>query len=116
MWGLVEYHCGGYFHAATSLLNRVDQVQSNFFVKLGISEQQTCLDFNLAPNVLRRDVAILGLLHKRVLGQSHHTFEKFLPFYSERSTQAVGLDIRSSCMDNGLKPLTTRSSLANQFF
>ena len=49
-----------------------------------MSEQQAFLDFNLAPTVLRRDVAILGLLHKRVLCQSHRTFEKLLPFYSER--------------------------------
>ena len=72
------------FHSATSLPNRVDQVQSSFLVKLGLPKQQAFLDFNLAPTVLRRDVAILGLLHKRVLGQSHRTFEKLLPFYSER--------------------------------
>jgi len=90
VWGLVECHCGGYYHAATSLLDRVDQVQFNFLAKLGLSEQQAFLEFNLAPTVLRRDVAVLGLLHKRVLGNSHRTLEKLLPFYSDRFDTSRG--------------------------
>ena len=38
------------------------------------------LEFNFAPPGLHRDIGILGLLHKRVLGLSHHIFQRLLPF------------------------------------
>ena len=44
----------------------------------------TYLEFNFAPTVLRRTIGILGLLHKRVLGQCHRSFDKLLPWYTER--------------------------------
>ena len=40
IWCLVEMHCGGYFHAATSLLDKVDQVQKKFLHKVGISTEK----------------------------------------------------------------------------
>ena len=39
IWSLVEINCGGYFHAATSLLDKVDQVQRSFLHHLGVSEK-----------------------------------------------------------------------------
>ena len=92
VWCLVELHVSGYFHAATSLLDKVDQVQRNFLHKLGIPESTAFLEFNFAPTIVRRTIGILGLLHKRVLGLSHRTFNKFLPWYSEHfdTPRAVG--------------------------
>ena len=86
VWGLVEIHCGGYFHAATSLLDKVDQVQRSFLHHLQVSEQDAFLDFNFAPTILRRNIAVLGLLHKRVLGLCHRSFEDLLMWYSQRAT------------------------------
>ena len=83
VWGLVEAHCGAYFHAATSLLNKIGQVQEAFLHKLGISETQAFLDFNFAPTAVRRNIAALGILHKRVLGLCHPSFAKLLPWYDE---------------------------------
>ena len=75
---------GGYFHAATSLLDKVDQVQNSFVHKLGITVSEAFLRHNFAPTVLRRTIGILGLLHKRVLGKCHRSFDKLLPWYSQR--------------------------------
>ena len=36
--------------------------------------------YNFAPPSLRRNIGILGLIHKRVLGLAHTEFEKFMPF------------------------------------
>ena len=69
----------------------MSQVQRSFLTKLGVTEQQAFLDFNFAPTSLRRDIAILGLLHKRVIGQSHPTFECLLPFWSERFGTSRGV-------------------------
>ena len=84
IWCLVELHSGGYFHAATSLLDKVDQVQRNFLNKLEISESTAFLELNFPPSVLRRTIGILGLLHKRVLGLCHCSFELLLPWRSQR--------------------------------
>ena len=90
IWGLVEVHCGGYFHAAFSSLDKIDQVQRNFLNKLGVSEEEAFLNHNFAPSSLRRNIAILGLLHKRVLGQCHRSFDILLPWYSQRFETARG--------------------------
>ena len=90
VWGLVECHCGAYFHASATLLDRVAQVQRSFLHKLEISESTAFLEFNFAPTELRRNIAILGLLHKRVLGQAHKAFERLLPFYSQRFEEPRG--------------------------
>ena len=90
IWGLVEVHCGGYFHAAPSLLDKIDQVQSIFLYKLGVSEKDAFLDHNFAPSSLRRNIAILGLLQKRVLGLCHRSFDSLLPWYSQRFETARG--------------------------
>ena len=90
IWGLVEVHCGGYFHAASSLLEKIGQVQRSFLNKLGLSEEEAFLNHNFAPCCLRRNIAILGLLHKRVLGLCHRTFDSLLPWYSQRFETARG--------------------------
>ena len=73
IWGLVEINCGGYFHAARSLLDKV-----------GLTEKEAFLEHNFAPTVLRRSIAMLGVLHKRVLGVCHKSFERLLPWRSTR--------------------------------
>ena len=49
-----------------------------------ISEQEAFINFNFAPTILRRNIGVLGLLHKRVLGLCHPSFEKLLPWYDQR--------------------------------
>ena len=90
VWGSVECHCGAYFHASTTLLHRVAQVQRSFLQELGIAESTTFLEFNSAPTELKRNIAILGLLHKRVSGQAHKAFERLLPCYSQRFEEPRG--------------------------
>ena len=92
IWSLTEFNCGAYFHAATTLLEKIDQVQRHFLDKLQVSVEKAFLDFNFAPTKLRRNIAILGLLHKRVLGLCHPSYDKLLPWYSQHfsSPRAVG--------------------------
>ena len=91
IWGLVEGNCGAYFHTASSLLNKIGQVQRRFLSKLDITEQQAFLEFNFAPTCLRRDIAILGLLQKRVMGECHPAFDRLLPYWSERFGASRGV-------------------------
>jgi len=88
IWGWMEANMGGIFHAATYLLAKIDHVQFRFLRALGLTAEQTFLEFNFAPPKLRRNIGILGLLHKRVLGLCHPSFERLLPWYNSRFTEA----------------------------
>ena len=92
IWGLIECNSGGYFHAANSLLVKVDKVQTRFLKELDLTEEQAFLDFNFAPCRVRRNIAILGLIHKRVLGKCHPSYDRLLPFSQVNSTRANAHD------------------------
>ena len=68
---ILECHNGAIFHAADSHLAVLDRLQHSFIHALGMTEATMFLEHNLAPLRLRRDIAILGLLHKCNLGQVH---------------------------------------------
>ena len=74
---------GGLFHAVSTLLEKIDHVQNRFLSQLGISSQHALLEYNFPPPSLRRNIAVLGLLQKRVLGQCHASFEKLLPWWTD---------------------------------
>jgi len=90
VWSHMEMHSGGIFHAASSLLEKIDHAQNRFLRALGISPAEAFLDLNFAPPSLRRNIGILGLLHKRVLGKCHPSFELLLPWYAERYPEGRG--------------------------
>lgn len=75
--GFIEYRTAAIYHACDTLLNRIDTVQSRFLDHLGITEKQALFDFNLAPLGARRDIAMLGLVHRTVLGSGPPQFSKF---------------------------------------
>ena len=56
------------YHAAPSVLDRVDRVQRRFLRELGLDERAALRDFRLAPLPARRDMSMLGALHKVALG------------------------------------------------
>ena len=82
IWGIIESRNGGICHASTSHLNKLDSFQRGFLHELGLNECQAFLQFNFAPPTLRRDIGILGFLHKRVLGLAHPKIEAILPFFT----------------------------------
>ena len=64
----IEYRTPGIFHATTTVLKQLDQTQDRFLLELGIDRDAALMDFNLAPLSMRRDIAVLGLLHRAALG------------------------------------------------
>ena len=84
IWSLIEGNIGGYFHAAESLLEKIDQVQNKFVADLGLSLEDAFIDHNFPPPKLRRNIGILGLLQKRVLGKCHPSFDRLLPWWNTR--------------------------------
>ena len=56
------------YHAAPSILKQLDDTLLQFLERSGISEETAILKHNLAPLGMRRDLAMLTLLHKVSLG------------------------------------------------
>ena len=56
------------YHAAPSILKQLDDTFVHFLEHVGISEETAILQYNLAPLSMRRDLAMLALLHKVSLG------------------------------------------------
>ena len=85
IWSILEYQNGTIMHAAPCLLAKLDDMQKSFVNKLLLTEPMAFLDFNLAPPGMRRDIGILGFLHKRVLGQCHVAIRQLLPFIAPQA-------------------------------
>jgi len=62
------------YHAADSHLAVLDNLQHHFLRALDLTDQKAFLEYNLAPLCLRRDIAVLGLLHRIQLGEAHDDF------------------------------------------
>ena len=65
----LEYHTPAVYHAASSALSPLNNVLSSFLKKVGISEVDALINFELAPLASRRDIAMLGAIHRAVLGE-----------------------------------------------
>ena len=76
----MEYHSGALVHATFTRLAVLDRLQLRFLQHLGISEIDAFMHFSFAPPSLRRDIAVQGLLHKRVIGLAHPSFSELFPF------------------------------------
>ena len=73
----IEYRTAGIHFASTSVLNCIDDVQSRFVRQLGLDETTAFMRFNLAPLCVRRDIAILGVIHRAVLCEGPPQLWKF---------------------------------------
>ena len=64
----VESSTPALYHAAPSVLEKIDRVQRRFLRELGVSELEALRGYRLAPLCSRRDMGMLGSLHKLNLG------------------------------------------------
>ena len=80
IFGIVESNIGGIYHATQTVLAPLDRLATSFVHALNIEVDVAFLQFNLAPLALRRDIAMLGFLHKCNLPHAHpHIRELFPP-------------------------------------
>ena len=75
----IESGVAGYFHACDSTLACVDRVQARFLRAVGLTEEEALLNFRLAPLSMRRCIAILGFLHRVVLGLTSTQIGELFP-------------------------------------
>ena len=63
-------------HATGTVSSLLDDQQSRFLLELGITPEATLMDFNLAPSAMRREIALLGLVHQSGLGGGQAHFKE----------------------------------------
>ena len=75
----IESSTPGIYHAAASVLSRVDRVQDRFLRNVGLDDVSALVDYRLAPLCARRDIAMLGVLHKIALGKAPKPLAALFP-------------------------------------
>ncbi len=65
----IEYRTPAAYHASDSVLADLDKLQTKFLREAGLSELDSLMIFRLAPLLARRDMAMLGLIHRTALGK-----------------------------------------------
>ena len=73
----LEYRTAAVYHATDTVLQTLDAVQDTFLRKLGISDLEALMVFNLAPLTARRDITMLGVIHRAVLGEGPEQLKSF---------------------------------------
>ena len=67
------------YHSAPTTLDRIDRVQRRFLADIGMDERRSLIDWRLAPLASRRDIAMLGVLHKIALGKAPQQLADIFP-------------------------------------
>ena len=85
----IECRTAALYHGCDTHLSRLDATQRAFLREVNLTEMQALSEYNLAPLEVRRDVAMLGLIHRTVLGKGPPHFNEFF--------QRVPAEVGKSC-------------------
>jgi hypothetical protein len=73
----LEYRTSAIYHAKRKVLEKLDRVQSRFLGDVGVDDNTALLEFSLAPLEARRDIAMLGVIHRTVRGKGPRHFKDY---------------------------------------
>ena len=79
----LEGTIGAIFHAASSKLQKLDVILEFYLQFLNLDNKFNLLDFNMAPLKTRRNIAMLGFIHKVVLKEVHDDIIRLLPLAND---------------------------------
>jgi hypothetical protein len=99
----LEYRTPALYHATRDILERLDNVQSRFLRDAGIDDVTALMEFNLAPLATRRDIAMLGVIHRTIIGRGPAHFKQHFRVEHDRRVH----DPRVNCQSQ----LLSRSAL-----
>ena len=74
----VEYRTPAIYHACFTALQTLDSVQETLLAAAGMNELEAMYVVNLAPLSVRRDIALLGVIHRTILGRGPCHFKRFI--------------------------------------
>ena len=73
----LEYRTPAVYHATDTVLSPLNRLQNTFLRRLGVDQVTVLMEFRLAPLATRRDIAMLGLIHRAALRKGPPHFWKF---------------------------------------
>ena len=76
----IESSVPGYYHAASTTLHTLDRIQDRLCRALSLSPEVVLERYRLAPLKSRRDMALMGLLHRVVLSDVSRQLAELFPF------------------------------------
>ena len=77
MLSFIDYRTAAIYRACDTVLRPLDHVLDRFLTEIGLSDVDALLYLNLAPLSSRRDMAMLGMIHRSVLGRGPPHFRVF---------------------------------------
>ena len=83
----IERGVACYVHACDSILNSIDRIQTRLLRSVGVSDDEALLNFRLAPLSMGRCIALLGFLHRIVLGRASPQIQMLFPRAAARSVR-----------------------------
>ena len=90
----MEYRTPALYHATCTTLKPLDGLQESFLRKAGVTALEGLMVFNLAPLATRRDMAMLGLIHRTALNKGPVQFKQFFFPAEGRATRLTRLTAR----------------------
>ena len=73
----LEFATPAVYHATPTALEPLERVQRTFLHKLGLTAETALAKYHLAPLCTRRDMALLGVVHRAVLGKGPPQFKRW---------------------------------------
>ena len=73
----IEYRTPAIYHASTTHLEQIDAILDRLLNALGMSAEESLLEHRLAPLCTRRDIGMLGVIHRAVLEEGPSQFAKY---------------------------------------
>ena len=81
----LEFATPAVYHATATALEPLDKLQATFLREVGLTPLEALKKYNLAPLETRRDIALLGVVHRTVLGEGPPQFRRWF-FAAEGSS------------------------------
>ena len=80
----IEFRTAAIYHSSANLLQRIDGLQDRLLRSIGMNATDALTKFNLTPLQTRRDIALLGLIHRTVLGLGPDQFRQHFELAQNR--------------------------------
>ena len=88
---MLEYRTPAIYHATDTVLAPLDRLQDSFLRRVGVEPLEALMEFRLAPLATRRDIAMLGLVHRAAFRQGPPQFWNFFHTAPSTAGRTTGL-------------------------
>ena len=100
---LIECRTPAIYHATRNVLEKEEAIQTRFLQDAGVDDVTALMQFNFAPLRMRRDIAMLGMVHRAALGEGPTQMKRLI------KRAPGGVQVLDPYRDRTTPPLIRRS-------